>query len=152
MTMPKDTYKVAAIHENRDSAQITEEGLEGANRKNPDRPISLMSLSARQAVDSTLKRGLCFRRFTADITLDCTQMPAIGTCLKCGELILRILPERKRCWPECKLLQERLPCPLIDGVRYALVEKPGLLRLGDLFTVMTPSDRAANSTGKDDQP
>lgn len=130
-----NAFKVDAMGSDKDCVRFTEEGMEGAKRKNPDRPVSLMSLSSRQHVDTAELRGLCYERFRADITLDCTQMPAKGTLIRCGELVLGILPEGKTCWPECKLLQEKLPCPLKDGVRYAWVESPGTLCLGDSFTV-----------------
>jgi len=128
-------FKVAALHQHRDCARFTQEGMEGVERKNPNRPVSLISLDARQSVDSAEKHGLCFKRFTADITLDCEQMPPTGALLKCGELVLGILPERKRCWQDCVLLQNKLPCPLIEGVRYAWVEKPGKLCKGDEFRI-----------------
>lgn len=134
--MTKEKYTVTRIHENRDCVRITEEGLEGADRKNPNRPVSLMSLDARQQIDRAMQRGLCYRRFTADITLDCNQMPPTDVRLKCGELILVILPERKKCWPECELLQKQLPCPLKDGVRYARVAIPGSLCLGNSFKIL----------------
>ena len=138
--MPKEKYQIAAIHEHEDCAQITKEGLEGANRKSPDRPISLLSLDARQQVDSAVQRGLCYKRFTADITLDCENMPPTGAYLKCGELVLVILPERKKCWPECELWQEKRPCPLREGVRYARVESPGKICLGYDLTLLTSHD------------
>jgi hypothetical protein len=122
---------VAALAENRNQAQFTETGMVGVERKNPKRPVSLMSLAARQGVDQAELRGLCYARFTADITLDGDQMPDAGTIIGTDELQLGILPERKRCWPECELFQNKLPCPLIDGVRYAWVEAPGMLCLGD---------------------
>jgi hypothetical protein len=134
--MAEEKFTIAAIHENQNCVQITEDGLEGADRKNPNRPVSLISLNARQQVDSAVQRGLCYRRFTADITLDCNQMPPTDARLKCGELILVILPERKKCWPECELLQNQLPCPLKDGVRYAQVEHPGNLCINDIFMVL----------------
>ena len=133
-------YKIAALFEGRDCAFFTNEGMEGVERKNPNRPVSLISLQARQAVDQATERGLCFKKFVADITVDCEQMPQTGALLKSGDLVLQILPERKRCWPECELLEKKLPCPLIDGVRYASVEKPGKLCLGDLFTMVTPTE------------
>lgn len=126
-------FTVASIENEKDCVNITETGMEGVERKNPNRPVSLISLQARQAVDQALQRGLCFKKFVADITLDCEEMPPTGTLLKSGDLVLGILPERKRCWPECELLQNKLPCPLIDGVRYANVEKPGELCLGEIF-------------------
>jgi hypothetical protein len=128
--------KVSALGNHKDCARFNEDGMESAKRKNPDRPVSLMSLAARQGVDSAELRGLCYNRFQADITIECTQMPAKGTLIKAGELTLGILPEGKACWPECKLFQENLPCPLIDGVRYAWVETPGTLCLGEVFEVV----------------
>lgn len=128
-------YTVAALGNHQECAQFTPEGMEGAKRKNPDRPVSLMSLSARQAVDSAELRGLCYERFQADITIECEQMPEKGAIIKTDELALGILQEGKTCWPECRLLQQGLPCPLLDGVRYAWVVSPGMLCRGDHFTV-----------------
>lgn len=129
----KTRYKVAALHEHKDCAHFTQEGMEDGIRKNPDRPVSLISLEARRAVDQAVMRGLCFKKFKADITLECEQMPDTDAALAIGELKLIILPERKRCWPECELLQKDLPCPLIEGVRYARVETPGKLCIGDIL-------------------
>jgi hypothetical protein len=126
-------YKVAELSGHRDCVRFTEEGMEGVKRKNPDIPVSLMSLSAQQAVDQAELRGLCYERFRADITIECEKMPVKGTIIKASELTLRIMSQGKRCWPECKLLQEKLPCPLIDGVRYAWVETPGILCLNESF-------------------
>ncbi len=131
-------FKVAALHGDRDCARFTEEGMEGIERKSPNRPVSLMSLESRQHVDQAELRGLCYERFRADITLDCAQMPAKGSRIKCGKLVLRILPEGKTCWPECILFQNKLPCPLRDGVRYTSVVSPGKLCLGDSFKVEKP--------------
>lgn len=132
-------FEVTALFEGRECAQFTEQGMAGVERKNPNRPVSLISLEARQSVDAATLRGICYRRFTADITVACDQMPDTDTILEAADLQLGILPERKRCWPECVLLQQNLPCPLIDGVRYAYVESPGKLCLGESFTVRSKS-------------
>lgn len=129
----KTKYKVTALHENKDCAEFTQEGMEDGIRKDPNRPVSLISLSAREAVDKAVLRGLCYKKFKADITLECDQMPETDAILVSGELKLGILPERKRCWPECVLLDKDLPCPLIDGVRYAWVESPGKICLWDIL-------------------
>lgn len=127
---------VAALAENRSQAQFSETGMEGVQRKNPKRPVSLMTLSARHDVDQAEVRGLCYARFTADITLDCDHLPDTGTIIGTDDLQLGILPERKRCWPECELFQNNHPCPLIDGVRYAWVEAPGMLCRGDQLKIV----------------
>jgi hypothetical protein len=129
-------YKVAELSGHRDCARFTEEGMEGVKRKNPDIPVSLMSISARQAVDQAELRGLCYERFRADITIECDEMPAKGAIIQAKELTLRIMPQGKRCWPECKLFQEKLPCPLREGVRYAQVDKTGDLCKGEVFREM----------------
>lgn len=122
--------------DNRDCVQINKSGIEGAESKNPNRPVSLMSLASRQGVDSAEQRGLCYARFRADVTLDCERMPNKGTIIGNDSLRLGILPEGKQCWPECTLFQEKLPCPLIDGVRYAWVDTPGRLCLDDRLNVL----------------
>ena len=129
-------FKVVALHQNMDCAHFSKTGMEGVQRKSPDRPVSLISLAARQAVDNAVVRGLCYKKFTADITLQCEKMPESNAILGAGELKIGILPERKRCWPECILLEKNLPCPLIDGVRYAWVEVPGRLCQNDCFEII----------------
>jgi len=54
---------------------ILTSGVAGAELTTAERPLSLISLAARQAVDSAELRGLCYQRFQADITLDCAEMP-----------------------------------------------------------------------------
>lgn len=132
----KTNYKVTALYENKDCAEFSQEGMEGGIRKDPNRPVSMISLSAREAVDQAVLQGLCYKKFKADITLECEDMPETDTILECGNLKLGILPERKRCWPECVLLEKDLPCPLIDGVRYARVESPGKICLGDELKII----------------
>jgi len=129
-------FKAAALFGSRKSANFTDEGMEGVTRKSPDRPVSMMTLSARQELNQAELRGLCYQKFTADITLDCESLPDTNEIISAGELKLGILPERKRCWPECILLEKGFPCPLIEGVRYAWVETPGELNLGDVFTLI----------------
>jgi len=132
----ENIFTVAALDGDQDCARFTEAGMVGAQRKNPNRPVSLMSLASRQGVDQADLRGLCYARFTADITLDCDQMPDTGTIIGTDHLQLGILPERKRCWPECELFENKLSCPLIEGVRYAWVEAPGILCRGDQLVII----------------
>lgn len=138
----EETFTVAELYENRDCAQFTEVGMEGVERKNPNLPVSIMSLAARQSVDGAELRGLCYARFSADITLECEGLPHKGTIIGTDKLQLGILAEGKRCWPECFLLQNRLPCPLIDGVRYAWVVMPGLLCRGDRLMIINTKEDA----------
>ena len=135
-------FTVTALLGGRNNAHFTETGMVGVEQKNPKRPISLISLSARQSIDNATERGLCYKRFVADITLDCDQMPPTDALLKSGDLVIGILPERKRCWPECDLLEADLPCPLIEGVRYAWVETPGTLSVGDILKECDTADTA----------
>ncbi len=136
MVSMNSNYEVAEIFENRDCATFTKQGMEGVERKKSTRPVSIMTLETRQYINDAKIRGLCYRKFTADLTLGCTELPPTGALMKSGDLVLGILPERKRCWPECILLERKLFCPLIEGVRYAWVESPGELCLGDSFTLL----------------
>ena len=127
------TFQVALIHENKSCAQVDIDGLRGVVRKNPNRPISLISLTARQEVDQAHLRGLCYTKFNADITLDCQNMPDNGSRIATDLVQLVILPEGKQCFKECILIQNNLLCPLREGVRYASVVLPGLVCLDDIF-------------------
>ena len=129
----EDTYTIAYFHQNTSCVEVLSSGVAGAELTTAERPLSLISLSARHEVDTAELRGLCYQRFRADITLDCAAMPPKGAHLTCGELVLHILPEGKTCWPECILLEKDLPCPLIEGVRFASVVHPGSLCQGDVL-------------------
>ncbi len=129
----ESTYTIAFFHQNTPCVNILISGVEGGELKSTDRPLSLISLAARQAVDAAELRGLCYRRFRADITLAGKRMPSKGARLACGELTMEILPEGKQCFPECILVQDNLACPLIDGVRFASVVHPGQLCCGDVL-------------------
>jgi hypothetical protein len=131
----ENTYKIAYFFLDQPCVTINETGVEGSRLKSATRPLSLISLSARQEVDAAEIIGLCYPRFKADITLDCDTMPPKNALLTAGDLAICILPEGKTCYPECILIQEGLPCPLIEGVRYASVEHPGTLCQGDQFTL-----------------
>lgn len=135
------TLIVAELLGNRKSALFTLEGMAGVQRKNPDLPVSLMSLAARESIDRARERGLCFVRFTSDITVDCKNLPPTGTLLKCDKLVLAVLPDRKKCWPECVLVQNERPCPLKDGVRFARVVVPGDLHLDSQFEIVKKKTR-----------
>jgi len=129
----ENTYKVASFHQATPCVEVLTSGIAGSELKSVARSLSLISLAARQAVDAAELHGLCHRRFQADITLDCIAMPPKGAQLACGELVLEILPEGKRCYPECVLVQSDLPCPLREGVRFANVIHPGPLCQGDIL-------------------
>jgi hypothetical protein len=129
-----NTYTVASFHQNTPCVEILTSGVADAELTTAERPLSLISYAARQAVDAAVLRGLCYRRFQADITLDCATMPPKGAQLACGQLALQILPDGKNCFPECILVQDSLPCPLIDGVRFASVIQPGQLCQGDVLS------------------
>lgn len=130
----ENTCTVAYFHQNTPCVEILTSGVADTELTTAERPLSLISLSARQAVDAAELRGLCYRRFQADITLDCATMPPKGAQLACGVLVLQILPEGKICFPECILVQDGLPCPLIDGVRFASVIHAGQLCQGDVLS------------------
>ena len=129
----ESTYTIAYFQHNTPCVNILVTGVEGGELKSAERPLSMISLAARTAVDAAELRGLCYRRFRADMTLVGEHMPPKGARLACGELTLQILPEGKQCFPECILLQDALPCPLIDGVRFASVIQPGQLCCGDVL-------------------
>lgn len=131
----EQTYPVAHFQLDQPCVNILTSGVAGSPLTSATRPLSLMSLPARQAVDSAVLRGLCYQRFRADITLDCPEMPPTGARLASADLLLHILPERKQCFPECILLEKELSCPLVDGVRFASVEAPGRLCRGDVLVL-----------------
>ena len=115
--------------------QYHQRSIEGVKTRNPNRPtISLISLEARQSVDRATIRGLCYEKFTADIIVECDQMPDTDHAFNQETWCLKFFPNGKGAGLNASLLERELPCPLIEGVRYARWIKTGEICLWDIHS------------------
>lgn len=89
-----------------------------------------------------LNRGLCHSRFYANITLeainDDIHLPKAGTLLTSGDIVIKVTQKRKKCFPECSLVQQGEKCSLVNSVIFAevLSTTPIEVKLSDKFYIL----------------
>lgn len=65
------------------------------------------------------ENGLCLKRFHSDYIAEGVSAWKEGDVVKIEEHLYEITIQGKKCFPECRLLQEiGEPCPLKDGVAF----------------------------------
>jgi MOSC domain-containing protein YiiM len=113
---------------------VADYGISGdAHAGHPTRQVTLLSDKCRKLIDSSENKGLCVKRFNANIMFDGLSLPgcAAGTQFSIGRCRLEITGIGKRCFPECVLVQNSQHCCLKNEVIFARVITGGLIRTGD---------------------
>ena len=109
-------------------------GLEGDfHAKGGERQISLLLIESREQVSNSKEKGLCFSRFSENITirdLDTTVLTP-GMRLSAGKALLEITGETKHCHEECILYEAGKHCQLAGQSLFARVVESGLVLVGD---------------------
>lgn len=108
-------------------------GLEGNRHQGGERQICLLSADARGWMEEQPQEGLCFRRFKENILVDGFPLWELqcGDRFAVGGAVLRVSESAKRCFDECVLFTNRMPCCLSRGAVFAVVERGGAVRIGD---------------------
>ena len=90
------------------------------------------------------KKGLCFRRFKANIVLDGIEEECLeeGNFIKIGDSVLEITGYEQRCFSECERFVKHMECRLMKGCCYAKVVKDGKIRRGDMAEVIEAREQA----------
>lgn len=96
------------------------------------------------------KKGLCFRRFRANIVLDGIEEESleVGNYVKIGDSVLEISGYEQRCFSECERYVKRMECRLLKGCCYAKVVKDGKIRKGDMAEVIEAKEQAESEERK----
>lgn len=116
---------------------IRDFGPEGDAYGGPgERQITLLGEEDLKGLEQDRERGLCIKRYTANIILDgSTAELKEGETYKLGDTAIRITAERKRCYPECLIVSDdRRICLLPGAARFAAIEKSGQVKTGDTLT------------------
>lgn len=98
-----------------------------------NKQITLLSVHIIQRMNLQEVPGLCFPRFKGNIItcgIDYTGL-ALGDILNMENAQLEISAYTKECFPECKRLQQELPCELINGIAFARVLRSGVIQIGE---------------------
>jgi len=82
--------------------------------------------------------GLCFQRFLE--TLQISGIKAddlkLDTELQVGKAVFIVSKPRKKCYPECKIIQDGRSCALSRDVRFCRVLQTGTIRKGDSVKII----------------
>jgi cyclic pyranopterin phosphate synthase len=98
-----------------------------------ERQLTLISKSAKDWLNSSEIKGLCFEKFHENMEIEEMSLETLKdhAKLKIGEAVLELSPVRKKCYPElCKLTQEGTVCLLLQEVRFAKVINSGAVAVG----------------------
>lgn len=83
--------------------------------------------------------GLCFSRFLE--TLRIRGMIAnefkTDSIFQIGEAVFQVSKLRKKCYPECKIIQDKRHCALSLDVRFCKVLQTGIVRKGDSVSIIS---------------
>lgn len=96
------------------------------------------------------KKGLCFRRFRANIVLEGIKDEnlAEGNYLKIGDTVLLISGFEQRCFSECERYVKQMECRLMNGCCFAKVMKDGKIRRGDQVEVIEAREKVESDDRK----
>ena len=100
-----------------------------------DRQITLLGEDDIEALEEDREKGLCIKRFTANIILTGSAASLNeNEIYRIGEAAIRITGVKKRCFPECAIVtDEKRICLLPGRARFASIEQGGSVKKGDIL-------------------
>ena len=111
------------------------EGIEGDYHLGGERQVCLWDSAAKKDMQQLGYRGLCMRRFSANVLLNGLRDAHIhaGDTLRFGNAAIRITHVGKHCFPDaCELAHENIACPL-QCCMYGVVRNGGVITVGDVI-------------------
>lgn len=98
-----------------------------------DKQIALISSETKAWMAEQEAQGLCFSRFQENIEtkgIDYSHLSS-GNILRTEHTLIEITENSKRCFPECRRIQDKLPCDLKTGTAFAKVVQSGMIQVGE---------------------
>jgi len=117
-------------------------GVEGDFHRNGEKQVSLLSAEVNRWMETQTVKGLCFRRFQSNILVEeaanglALEEMRSGMFLSAGNAVLRVSTHHKKCFSECDFLADGKPCRLSACVCFANVVCSGVVRIGDLLSIL----------------
>lgn len=112
---------------------LVDKGIVGDCHCGGDKQITLISSQAKHWINFQEPEGLCISRFQENIVtqgIDYYKLN-IGDILITQNSKIEISAYSKRCFPECKRIQDKLSCELKIGTAFAKVLQSGNIQLSD---------------------
>ena len=115
-------------------------GLEGDaySEIGVDKQVTVFFNEGRDSLSDESFSGLCFPRFLETIRIRGIKADDFktGTEIQVGEVILTVSKSRKKCYPDCKIIQDGRQCALSSDVRFCKVIQTGTIRTGDRVKII----------------
>jgi MOSC domain-containing protein YiiM len=110
-------------------------GLSGDaySESNIEKQVTVFFEEGRDSLKNEPFPGLCFPRFLETLRISGARPENFetGTKIHIGLAILEVSMPRKKCYPECKIIQDRRHCSLSSDVRFCKVISTGIIKKGD---------------------
>jgi len=110
-------------------------GLEGDaySEYGVDKQVPVFFDEGRISLEEEPFPGLCFTRFLETIRI--RGLKAVnfktGSTIQIGKAVFQVSKTRKKCYPECEIIQDNRQCALSKDVRYCKVLQTGIIKKGD---------------------
>jgi len=115
-------------------------GLEGDaySEVGTEKQVPVFFDEGRTSLEDEPFPGLCFSRFLETIRIKGMKADSFRTndIVQIGEAVLQISKIRKKCYPECKIIQDNRHCALSRDVRFCKVLYSGKIRKGDKVSIL----------------
>ncbi len=119
-------------------------GLEGDAYSSPGarRQVTVLSSEGRAAVEKEDLEGLCFERFIETVRISGIEADTLkpGVLLKAGTALFEVTEYRKKCYPECSIIQTGRVCSLFTDARFLKVLTTGKVAVGDRVEIIKEYD------------
>lgn len=108
--------------------------------KGGSRQISILTAESKSEILSLRNKGLCVKRFHENITiknLDISSL-TIGSRIQIGGTVQEVTQIGKKCFQECKIVQNNEICPLVTQVVFTKTLIGGTINIEDTVILLSP--------------
>lgn len=100
-----------------------------------EKQVTLVSFETKQWIQLNELEGLCLQKFQENIVtggLDYSLLRE-GDLLETENVRIELSNYTKKCFMNCNLVQNKQPCQLKTGVKFAKVVKSGIVKVNDII-------------------
>jgi len=116
-------------------------GLEGDaySKIGTEKQVTLFFDESRDFLDKEPYPGLCFSRFLETIRIGGMNPEKLvaGTRIQIGAAVFTVSTKKKKCYPECRIIQDNRVCALSKDVRFCKILISGKIRKGDKVIILS---------------
>ena len=115
-------------------------GLEGDaySEKGAGKQVAVFFDEGRDSLSDEPFPGLCFPKFLETVRIRGIKADDFKTDIniEIGEAVFKVSKSRKKCYSECKIIQDGRHCALSRDVRFCKVIQTGTIRKGDSVKII----------------